>query len=61
MTMKRELPAKTDRVESKRATVPPRRAIDREEASRRDLRMIRKHAARLNREAADVLGYQRPW
>jgi metal-responsive CopG/Arc/MetJ family transcriptional regulator len=27
----------------------------------RDLRVINRHAERLNAEAADVLGYQAPW
>ena len=65
VTLPKELLNRIDRVDSNRSALLERAVveylarIEREETERRDIEIIARHAKRLNREAIDVLGYQR--
>ena len=65
ITLPRELLVRLDRVDSNRSALLERAAmaylaeLERQERDRKDIGIINKNAARLNREARDVLGYQR--
>ena len=67
ITLPRELLARLDRVDRNRSALLERAAeaylkeLGRRERDRRDIAIIDKNAARLNREAADVLDYQKLW
>ena len=67
ITLPRELLARLDRVDKNRSALLERAAeaylkdLARQERDRRDIAIINKNAERLNREAADVLEYQRIW
>lgn len=65
VTLPAELLARLDRVDKNRSALLERAALahlaylDRVERDRRDIEIIRRNAARLNREAQDTLEYQR--
>jgi metal-responsive CopG/Arc/MetJ family transcriptional regulator len=67
ITLPRELLARLDRVDRNRSALLERAAeaylrdLARQERDRRDIAIINRNAERLNREAADVLEYQRIW
>ena len=64
ITLPGELLARLDRLDKNRSALLERAALaylaklEREERDRRDVEIINRNAARLNREAMDVLGYQ---
>jgi metal-responsive CopG/Arc/MetJ family transcriptional regulator len=65
ITLPVELIAKLDRVDSNRSALLERAAlaylaaIEREEREQKDLKIIGRNAKRLNREAREILEYQR--
>ena len=65
ITLPRELLGRLDRVDSNRSALLERAAeaylrdLARKDRDRRDIAIIDKNAARLNREASDVLDYQK--
>jgi metal-responsive CopG/Arc/MetJ family transcriptional regulator len=65
ITLPEELLVRIDRVDSNRSALLERAAraylagVERQERDRRDIEIINRNAARLNREAKDVLEYQR--
>jgi len=67
ITLPRELLGRLDRVDRNRSALLERAAeaylkeLARQERDQRDIAIIDKNAERLNREAADVLDYQRLW
>ena len=67
ITLPRELLGRLDRIDSNRSALLERAAVAylrdlaRKERDRRDIAIIEKNAERLNREAADVLDYQKLW
>ena len=67
ITLPSELLGRLDRVDPNRSALLERAAeaylknLAAEERNRRDIAIIDKHAERLNREAADVLDYQKVW
>jgi metal-responsive CopG/Arc/MetJ family transcriptional regulator len=64
ITLPKELLARLDRVDKNRSVLLERAAeaylarLERERRDRRDIAIIDRNAARLNREARDTLGYQ---
>ncbi|MBI5083263.1 MAG: type II toxin-antitoxin system CcdA family antitoxin [Acidobacteria bacterium] len=64
ITLPKDLLTRLDRLDANRSALierATREFVDRLERERRaakDMEIINRHAARLNREAADVLGYQ---
>ena len=64
ITLSKDLVARMDRVESNRSAFLEKAAIaylarlDRAARDLRDREILDRHAARLNRECEDVLGYQ---
>ena len=67
VTLPRELLGRLDRVDRNRSALLERAAeaylkeLARQERDQRDIAIIDKNAKRLNREAADVLDYQKLW
>jgi metal-responsive CopG/Arc/MetJ family transcriptional regulator len=67
ITLPQELLGRLDRVDRNRSALLERAAesylkdLARKERDRRDIAIIDKHADRLNREASDVLDYQKSW
>lgn len=67
ITLPQELLGRLDRVDRNRSALLERAAeaylkeIAQRERDRRDIAIIDKNAKRLNREAADVLEYQKLW
>ncbi len=67
ITLPRELLTRIDRVDRNRSALLELAAeaylkqLARKDRDRRDAGIIERNADRLNREAADVLGYQRRW
>lgn len=67
ITLPRDLLGRLDRVDRNRSALLERAAeaylrdIARQGRERRDIAIIDKSAERLNREAAEVLDYQKPW
>jgi metal-responsive CopG/Arc/MetJ family transcriptional regulator len=67
ITLPRELLNRLDRLDKNRSALLERAAeaylkqLHRQDRERRDLAIIEKNAERLNREAADVLEYQKLW
>jgi metal-responsive CopG/Arc/MetJ family transcriptional regulator len=65
VTLPKELLGRLDRLDKNRSAVLERAALayldrlESEERDRRDVEIINRNAARLNREAHDTLGYQR--
>ena len=64
ITLPEELLSRLDRVDKNRSALLERAAeaylarLEREQRDRRDVEIIDRNAARLNREALDALGYQ---
>jgi metal-responsive CopG/Arc/MetJ family transcriptional regulator len=67
VTLPQELLTRIDRVDKNRSALIERAALAyldhlaRQERDRRDIEIINRNADRLNRESADVLGYQQIW
>ena len=67
ITLPNELLARLDRVDNNRSALLERAAeaylkeLARQERDQRDIAIIARNAERLNREAADVLDYQKVW
>ncbi len=67
ITLPRDLLGRLDRVDKNRSALLERAAeaylksLAKQERDRRDKAIIDKNADRLNREAADVLSYQKLW
>jgi len=67
ITLPHELLARLDQVDGNRSAILERAAeaylkeLARQKREQRDIAIIEKHAKRLNREAADVLSYQKVW
>ena len=67
ITLPRDLLGRLDRVDKNRSALLERaaeaylKALAKQERDRRDKAIIDKNAERLNREAADVLSYQKLW
>ena len=65
VTLPEELIRRLDGIEPNRSAILERAAreyldrLDAEERDRRDIEIINRHSRRLNREAADTLGYQK--
>lgn len=65
ITLPEDLLAKLDRVDRNRSALLERAALaylallEREERDRKDIEIINRNAERLNREAIDILEYQR--
>jgi hypothetical protein len=65
ITLPAELLGRLDKLDKNRSAVLERAAVayldrlERQERDRRDVEIINRNAARLNREAMDVLGYQK--
>lgn len=67
ITLPKELLGRLDRVDKNRSALLERAAeaylkeLARQERDQRDIAIINRNAERLNREAADVLDYQKVW